>query len=138
MGGELGAEERRAEDPDRDVGALAGDGADRAGVVAEVAEELDDVLREAVGGEAVAAERAGGGHVGAGGAAEAEVDAVGEERRERAERLGDGQGRVVRQHDAAGADADGRVAAATWPISTAVAALAMPGMLWCSASQKRR
>jgi hypothetical protein len=24
---------------------------------------------------------------------------------------------------------------ATWPISTAVAALAMPGMLWCSASQ---
>ena len=30
------------------------------------------------------------------------------------------------------------VAAATWPITTAVAALAMPGMLWCSASQKRR
>ena len=26
---------------------------------------------------------------------------------------------------------------ATWPISTAVAALAMPGMLWCSASQNR-
>ena len=26
---------------------------------------------------------------------------------------------------------------ATWPISTAVAALAMPGMPWCSASQKR-
>ena len=24
---------------------------------------------------------------------------------------------------------------AMWPISTAVAALAMPGMLWCSASQ---
>ena len=30
------------------------------------------------------------------------------------------------------------VAAATWPTRTAVAALAMPGMLWCSASQKRR
>ena len=30
------------------------------------------------------------------------------------------------------------VPAATWPITTAVAALAMPGMLWCSASQKRR
>ncbi len=29
------------------------------------------------------------------------------------------------------------VPAATWPITTAVAALAMPGMLWCSASQKR-
>ena len=27
---------------------------------------------------------------------------------------------------------------ATCPITTAVAALAMPGMLWCSASQKRR
>ena len=26
---------------------------------------------------------------------------------------------------------------ATWPISTAVATLAMPGMPWCSASQKR-
>ena len=30
------------------------------------------------------------------------------------------------------------VAAATWPMTTDVAALAMPGMLWCSASQKRR
>jgi len=30
------------------------------------------------------------------------------------------------------------VPAATWPMSTAVAALAMPGMPWCSASQKRR
>ncbi len=27
------------------------------------------------------------------------------------------------------------VAAATWPMTTAVAALAMPVMLWCSASQ---
>jgi hypothetical protein len=26
---------------------------------------------------------------------------------------------------------------ATWPIATLVAALAMPTMLWCSASQKR-
>ena len=30
------------------------------------------------------------------------------------------------------------VPAATCAITTAVAALAMPGMLWCSASQKRR
>ena len=30
------------------------------------------------------------------------------------------------------------VPAATWPMTTEVAALAMPGMLWCSASQKRR
>jgi hypothetical protein len=27
------------------------------------------------------------------------------------------------------------VAAATWPITIDVAALAMPGMLWCSANQ---
>ena len=32
----------------------------------------------------------------------------------------------------------GHVAAATAPMTTEVAALAMPGMLWCSASQKRR
>src|SRR5690606_19579263 len=31
-----------------------------------------------------------------------------------------------------------QVPPATCPISTAVAALAMPGMLWCSANQKRR
>jgi hypothetical protein len=30
------------------------------------------------------------------------------------------------------------VAAATWAMSTAVAALATPGMPWCSASQNRR
>src|SRR6185437_2126531 len=30
------------------------------------------------------------------------------------------------------------VAAATWAMAIDVAALAMPGMLWCSASQKRR
>ena len=31
-----------------------------------------------------------------------------------------------------------RVPSATKPIATEVAALAMPVMLWCSASQKRR
>ena len=31
-----------------------------------------------------------------------------------------------------------RVPAAMWAITTAVAALAMPVMLWCSASQNRR
>jgi hypothetical protein len=30
------------------------------------------------------------------------------------------------------------VPAATWQIAIAVAALAIPGMPWCSASQKRR
>jgi hypothetical protein len=44
---------------------------------------------------------------------------------------------MVRQHDAAGADADRRGAVGNMAISTEVAALAMPGMPWCSASQKR-
>jgi len=30
------------------------------------------------------------------------------------------------------------VPAATWPMTTDVAALAMPGIPWCSASQNRR
>ena len=48
------------------------------------------------------------------------------------------QRRVVRQHDAAGADADAsRCRRPRDRSRTEVAALAMPGMLWCSASQKR-
>ena len=80
-----------------------------------------------VGGE-VAAQRLRRGLVGAGGAAEAEVDAAGEERGERAELLGDLERRVVGEHDPARADADVAVPAATWPSATAVAALAMPGI----------
>ncbi len=108
---ELGAEEARAEHPDLDVGALAGNGAD-AGALAgrlEIVEELDHVLREAVdvAGER-AAERPRRRHVGAGGAAEAEVDAPGMEGGERAEGFRHHQRRVVGEHDAAGADADRR------------------------------
>ena len=74
--------------------------------VGEVALQLDDVLRERVGAARVAAQRAHRQLVGARRAAEAEVDAAGVERLERAELLGDHERRVVRQHDAAGADAD--------------------------------
>ncbi len=89
------------------------------------------VLREAVGDIAErAAQRPRGALVGAGRAAEAEIDAAGIQRVERAELLGDHQRRVVGQHDAARADPDGPGAArATCAITTAVAALAMPGML---------
>ncbi len=113
-GRQLGAEQAGAQEPDRHAQAgarhrlhgLAGLGG------AEVGLQLHHVLGEAVGpaGE-VAAERAGGGLIGAGGAAEAEVDAAGIERLERAELLGDHQRGMVGQHDAAGADADGRGAA---------------------------
>ena len=61
---------------------------------------------EAFARELVAAERPHRGGVGAGGAAEAEVDAAGVERLQRPELLGDHQRRVVWQHDAAGAEAD--------------------------------
>jgi hypothetical protein len=48
----------------------------------------------------------GGHRIGAGGAAEAEVDPAGEEAREHAEGLGDLERAVVREHHAAAADAD--------------------------------
>ena len=54
----------------------------------------------------IAAERLGGAHVGAGRAAEAEIDPSRIERLERAELLGDHQRRMVGQHDAAGAHSD--------------------------------
>jgi hypothetical protein len=42
---------------------------------------------------------------------------------------------MVGQHDAAEPTRMREVAAATWPMSTAVAEQARPSMLWCSASQ---
>ena len=63
----------------------------------------------------------------------------GVQRLERAELLGDHERRVVGQHHAARADPDASSCrAARCAISTAGAELAMPGMLWCSATQKRR
>ena len=109
--GELRAEEARAEDPDRHVQAGAGHRLDALPGLGrrEVAHQLHHVLREPVGvGREIAAERAGGELIGARRAAEPEVDAPRVERLERAELLGDHERRVVRQHDPAGADPDGR------------------------------
>jgi len=53
-----------------------------------------------------AAHGGGGEAVGAGGATEAEIDPAGVHRLEEFEGLGDAERRVVRQHDAAGANAD--------------------------------
>jgi len=74
----------------------------------EPCEELVDLVSEVVDGAgfAVALEGEGLDGAAAGGAAEAEVDAVGVEGVERAEGFGDLEGAVVREHDAAGADAD--------------------------------
>ena len=78
--------------------------------VAQVRLQLHHVAREAfffVAARQVAAQRAHRQPVGAGRAAQAEVDAAGVQRGQGAELLGDDQRRVVRQHHAARADADG-------------------------------
>ena len=73
----------------------------------EVGQQLGELLGEVVGAERVgaAAQRASGAGVGAGRAADAEVDAAGVQRVERAELLGDHERLVVGQHHAAGSDA---------------------------------
>jgi hypothetical protein len=76
--------------------------------------------------------------VGAGRPAETEVDAAGKQGCERAELLGDDVGRMVGQHDAAGANPDRPLPAATRAITSEVAAVVTAGMLWCSAIQKHR
>src|SRR3546814_5605450 len=73
--------------------------------------QLEHVLREAVGGGRRAPQRLQGRLVGAGRAPQAEVDAAGEQLRQGAELLGDDVGSMVRQHDAARADAKGAGAA---------------------------
>src|SRR5690348_3440772 len=106
---ELRAEQARPENPDRYVEALAGDRADAAVLAFEIAHQLDDVLREAIGvRREIAAHRVRGGLIGAGRPAEPQIDAPGKEAFERPELLGDDQRRVVGQHDSTGADADGR------------------------------
>jgi hypothetical protein len=72
--------------------------------------ELGELLGEVVGdgGVAGAAQGVGLKLAAAGGAADAEVDAVGEHGVKGAEDLGDFERGVVREHDAAGAEADAR------------------------------
>jgi hypothetical protein len=76
--------------------------------VGEKALELEDVLREGVGGGRVAAERADRQQVCSGRPAEAEVDPARVECGQRPELLGDHDRRVVREHDLARADANRR------------------------------
>ena len=106
--GELGAIGARPEDPDRDLEPGAGNRLH--GLVwfggLEVAHQLDDILGKLVAAEEGSAHRPGGDLVRPGGAAEAQLDPSGMQRGEGAELFGDHQRGVVRQHDAAGADAD--------------------------------
>ena len=108
-GGELSGEKAGAEEPDGDVETCAGDGAYFLGGLGglEIILELLHVARKLVGGGGVAAQGAGGEHVGARRAAEAKIDAAGIQGGEGAELLGDDKRRVIGEHDAAGAYADG-------------------------------
>ena len=108
-GGELRAEQAGAEDPHLRAGTGTGGGGDAGlAVIGEIALQFEDVAGERVGVAVEgAAHGAGDALVGAGGAAEAEVDAAGEECVQGTELFGDDERGVVGQHDAARADADG-------------------------------
>ena len=108
-GRELRAVEARAQQP---YGHLQSGPRNRADPLAgldglEVPLQLHDVTREVVGARLeVAAQRACGQPVRPRRTSEAELDAPGEKSGQRAELLGDHERRMIRQHDAAGADAD--------------------------------
>ncbi len=113
-GGELRAVAARAEQPDRRQRDVLRHGAHvaermafRKGVALEQ-QQLLEALQEivVVAGILAPPQRVGGHGIGAGRAADAEIDAAGKQRLQHLEALGDHQRRMVGQHDAAGADAD--------------------------------
>ena len=114
MPGELRRVPGGAEQPDLRLVADPGDGGDvvvgvaLGELAAEEADQLRELAREVLVGERLggAAQRRGGDPVGAGRAADPEVDAPGVQRLEHPELLGDDQRRVVGQHHPAGADPD--------------------------------
>ncbi|HJN93964.1 MAG TPA: hypothetical protein QGF05_14740 [Dehalococcoidia bacterium] len=77
-------------------------------IVGEESVDVGELLREMFEAEGTGAVGKGTGSatIGAGGAADAKVDATGVEGVDEGEGFGHFEGRVVRQHDAAGADAD--------------------------------
>ena len=128
-GGELRTVGARSEDPDLHVLALAGHGAN-ARVLRwrrEIADQLDHVLRETVdAGLEVAAQRARRRHVGARRAAEAEIDAAGMQCGQRAECSAMTSGAWLGSMTPPAPTRIVDVPAATWAMTTDVAALAMP------------
>ena len=140
LAGELGAEVARAEQPDRGLVAAPrhrGDAREGAGEEARAARRAA-AGRSSADASSAAPQGERGELVGARRTPDPEVDPSGVQRLEHPELLGDRERRMVRQHHAAGADAYRRRGAATWAISTSGAELAIPGMLWCSATQCRQ
>ncbi len=108
---QLGAVEAGPQHPHGNLRARAWDGADRLPRlrVLQEGQELHDILRELLDAAGqVAAQRAGGELVGPRRAADAQVDPARIDGLEGPELLGDDQRRVVGQHHATGAEADGR------------------------------
>ena len=112
VGRELRAVKARPQEPDRHLGALTRDGAHDLALLLgrEVGGQFQHVLGETVfvRRRQVTAQRAHRRTIGAGRAAQPQVDAAGEQRRQRAELLRDRQRCVVGQHDPARADPDRR------------------------------
>ncbi len=91
------------------MGAHAGNGTHRGcvGHVVEIAHQFKHILRKAVIRGHVTAQGAGGGHVGAGRTAQAQIDPPGEQGGKGAELFGHDQRCMVRQHDPARTHTDG-------------------------------
>ena len=109
IGRDLRAIEAGPQDPDRHLQPGAGNRLHRLVRFGrlEVADQLDDILGKLVDAALqVPAHGAGGDLIRPGRPAEAQLDPPRMQRGEGAELLGDQQRRVVRQHDAAGADPD--------------------------------
>ncbi|MND59011.1 hypothetical protein D3C80_501860 [compost metagenome] len=107
-GRQLGAVEAGAQQPDRHMQPLARYRLHGAHLVTEVAHQLTHVRRKIIHlAAALTTQRLHGALIGTGRTAETEIDPIRVERGQRAELLGDHQGRVVRQHDAAGPQPQG-------------------------------
>jgi len=106
----------------------------------EEGQQLGQLLGEVVGRQRVhrAPEGQGRDLIGARGPSDAEIDASPGAELQGAELLGHHQRAWLGSMMPPDPTRRVVVASAMWPMTTAVAELAMPGMLWCSATQKRR
>ena len=107
---QLRAIKRGSQDPDRNIGIGPGNGAQALAVLdrAEIGHQFEHVARESVLLAHVAAQGAGGFHVGAGRAPQAQVDAGAVDLGQGAELFCNDQGRMIGQHHPAGPDPDAR------------------------------
>ena len=109
MPGELRAEAARSEKPDGDVQSCSGEGANvLVGFgFGEQFAQFGKKLRKIVATAEFSAQSAHCWEIGSGSASQAKIDAAGIQAFQRAELFGDDEWSMVREHDAARADADG-------------------------------